>query len=213
MSAASDKVLEILRRQHNGLTPSEMAADLATEGWQRRQEDSKKRQWSTRAEDGKKIKDTPKTKKSQIGEEVLDESNKWFQKGKFIFPKVGEKAERLSKLAHEKGSKLLHRKAVHAHEEAAEWHNEVGSGEHREAHREHHENQEEYHEKKAAEHKKKLQISEAVLTELRTQTLRSYVAKAVKSSAHADAHSDRTTAKKRVKGVTVALKKIQNPKQ
>lgn len=70
--SAVEKVLEISRRQHNGLTPKEMAADLATEGWQRKQDDGKKRNWQTR-EDGKKIKEVKKGSKSQMGESVLDE--------------------------------------------------------------------------------------------------------------------------------------------
>ena len=120
MSKATDKVLEIARRQANTLTPAEMAHDLATEGWQRRQEDKKKRDYAFR-DDDKKIKETEKSRKSNIGEEVLNE--------------------------------------------------------------------------------------------LRAQTLRSYVQKAVKSSSKADSQGDKKTLSKRYKGVNKALEKIQSQKQ
>jgi GNAT superfamily N-acetyltransferase len=75
MSRVSDGILKVLRKSGNGLTPTQMAQDLATESWQRKLEEKKlTRQWSEKA-DGKKVLDVAK-RKSLIGEGITREVSK-----------------------------------------------------------------------------------------------------------------------------------------
>lgn len=103
MSTATTKVLEVTRRLHNGLSPQEMAKNLASEGWQRKQGDTKKRDYSERGEDGKKIKDTKKGK-SEIGEGVQRETSQR------LYDKLGLKHKNINFDLFHKGVNLERKK-------------------------------------------------------------------------------------------------------